>query len=309
MKIAVLGPGAMGCLFAVYLAEAGHEVRVLDHRPERAELLNKQGLFVEGVLGEHHQQVPVSIAPEDIADAQLVLVCVKSYHTREAITVIAPTLSDQARVLTLQNGVGNIEILAEVIGLDRVFGGVTSQGATVLAPGRVRHAGCGQTIIGAALVRGQEEALSRVSEALSQSSLETRIDNRVDSLIWSKLMINVGINALTALTRLKNGQLLDYPGTVSLMEKAVAEAVHVAETLGIPLIHEDPVAQVKCVAKATAGNVSSMLQDILAGRRTEIEGINGAIVKRGRCVGLATPVNETLTALVKTVEASYGAGL
>ena len=309
MKIALVGPGAMGCLFAVYLAEAGHEVRVLDHRPERAKLLSSQGLFVEGIRGEHHQRVPVSVLAEDVTDAELILVCVKSYHTREAITAVAPALNPQARVLTLQNGVGNIETLAEAVGLERVFGGVTSQGATVLAPGRVRHAGLGQTVIGAAVSAGQEEMLGRAAAALHQAGIETRIDNRVESLIWSKLMVNVGINALTALTRLRNGQLLDYAGIVSLMEKAVLEALAVAEALRIPLIHDDPVAQVKAVARATAGNVSSMLQDVLARRRTEIDSINGAIVEHGQRLELATPVNETLTMLVRTVESSYGAGL
>lgn len=309
MKIAVVGPGAMGCLFAVYLAEAGHEVRVLDHRPERAKQLSDQGLFAEGVRGEHHQRVLVSVLAEDLADSELILVCVKSYHTREAIAAVSSAMNPKAHVLTLQNGLGNIETLAEAVGLDRVFGGVTSQGATALAPGRVRHAGLGQTIIGAAIGHGQEEALGRAAGALHQAGIETRIDNRVESLVWSKLMVNVGINALTALTRLRNGQLLDYPGTVSCMEKAVSEMLAVAEALRIPLIHDDPVAQVKAVARATAGNVSSMLQDVLAGRRTEIDSINGAIVKRGHCLGLATPVNETLTVLVRTLESSYGAGL
>lgn len=309
MKIVIVGPGAMGCLFAALLSKSGQECRVLDHLADRAKILSENGLHVEGVSGELRVKVPVSAEPADMAQAELVLICVKSYHTREAIAALAPFLNEEARILTLQNGVGNVEALSEICGKNRVWGGITSQGATVLESGHIRHAGTGPTLIGAAAGPGQEARLNEVAEAFRLAGFPTEIEARVEPLIWSKLVINVGINPLTALTRLKNGQLLDYPGTVGLMEQSVEEALAVIRCLGIDLIYPDPLERVKTVASATAGNIASMLQDVLSQRRTEIDSINGAVVREGLRLGIPTPVNETLTHLVKTIEASYGAGV
>jgi len=309
MNIVVVGPGALGCLLAVFLAEAGQEVLLLDHRPDRAELINRQGLIVEGISGEHLVRVPVSVSPAEGAGAELVLVCVKAYNTASAIESLAPLLSPRTRVLTLQNGLGNVETLSAACGPERIWGGVTAQGATVLGPGHIRHAGAGETLIGAVSGAGQEDRLAAAAAVFTQAGLPTRVEPVVDSLIWSKLIINVGINPLTAITRLRNGQLLDHPGTQWVMEQAVSEALAVARAQGVKLIYPDPQARVKEVARATAGNIASMLQDVRAQRQTEIEQINGAIAALGRRLGLPTPVNETLTSLVRTIQASYGAGV
>jgi len=309
MKIAVVGPGAMGCLFAAFLAESGQEILLVDHDAKRAEFLNKNGLFVEGISGQHRVTVPVSTSPGDAATADIVLICVKSYNTRTAIENLAPVLKPETRVLTLQNGVGNVEILSETCGQNRVWGGVTSQGATALEPGHVRHAGTGQTIIGAASGPGQEEQLASVSGVFAQAGFPCTVAAEVAPVIWSKLIVNVGINPLTAITRLKNGQLLDYPGTEKLMEMGVTEAVAVTRAMDIEPIFPDPVEHVKSVARATAGNIASMLQDVLAKRKTEIDSINGAVVTHGKRLGISTPINEALTALVKTIETSYDKGM
>jgi len=309
MNIVVVGPGALGCLLAAFLAEAGQEVLLLDHRPDRAELINRQGLMVEGISGEHRVRAPVSVSPEEGAGAELVLVCVKAYNTASAIEPLVPILGPQTRVLTLQNGLGNVETLSTACGPERVWGGVTAQGATVLGPGHIRHAGAGETLIGAVSGSDQETSLTDVAAVFNQAGLPTRVEPMVDSLIWSKLIINVGINPLTAITRLRNGQLLDHPGTQWVMEQAVREAVAVAQAQGVKLIYPDPLARVKEVARATAGNIASMLQDVRAQRQTEIEQINGAIAALGRRLGLPTPVNETLTNLVRTIQDSYSAGV
>ncbi len=267
MKIVIVGPGAMGCLFATLLSRSGQECRVLDHLADRAKILSENGLHVEGVSGELRVKVPVSAEPADMAQAELVLICVKSYHTREAITGLAPFLNEEARILTLQNGVGNVEALSEVCGKNRVWGGITSQGATVLEAGHIRHAGTGPTIIGAATGPGQEARLNEVAEVFRLAGFPTEIEARVEPLIWSKLVINVGINPLTAITRLKNGQLLDYPGTVGLMEQSVEEALAVIRCLGIDLIYPDPIERVKTVASATAGNIASCCRTPSAIRR------------------------------------------
>ena len=206
--------------------------------------------------------------------------------------------------MTLQNGIGNTQIMGEVIGQDKVIGGITNHGATLLGWGHIRHAGKGETIIGKtdAKTLGQLEGILAI---LNKAGFETNISKDIDAIIWSKLIINVGINVLTALTRLNNGRLIEYEGTKDIMRLAVFEAVKIAEVKGIKLIYEDPIEKVESVCKATAGNVSSMLQDVLNKKRTEIDFINGAIVKLGQSLNIPTPVNYTLTNLIKTVEASY----
>lgn len=309
MKILVVGPGALGCLLSAFLAETGQDVLLMDHRPDRAEVIAREGLFIEGVSGERRIKVPVSASAGDAAGTDMVLICVKAYHTASAITPLTPYFRQETRVLTLQNGIGNVEALSAAWGKERVWGGITAQGATVLGPGHIRHAGTGDTLIGAAAGSGQEDGLKVAAQIFNQAGLPARVEDEVQPLIWSKLVINVGINPLTAITRLKNGQLLEFPGTREIMAQAVAEAAAVVKAQGIELVYPDAYARVKEVAQATAGNVASMLQDVLAQRRTEIDYINGAVVDLGQKLGLPTPVNETLTRLVRTIQSSYGAGV
>jgi len=213
--------------------------------------------------------------------------------------------------LTLQNGVGNVEILGEYLPKEKILAGITSHGATYLGYGRIKYAGQGDTFIGYGyygLKRTSEEdsALMAVAAVLSRAGFQTRLVDRVDNLLWSKLLVNVGINALTALTRLQNGALLEFPGALEVLEEAVREGIRVGEKKGIEFIYEDMLAQVKKVCRLTAGNVSSMLQDVLKNKRTEIDFINGVIMETGRTFKIPVPVNSVLTHLVKTIEAGYG---
>ncbi len=155
MKIVIVGPGAMGCLFAALLSKSGQECRVLDHLADRAKILSENGLHVEGVSGELRVKVPVSAEPADMAQAELVLICVKSYHTREAIAALAPFLNEEARILTDPCAVGVVDALIGIFVNSRLGGGVTSNGAHVLEAGHIRHAWTGPTIIAAAAGPGQ----------------------------------------------------------------------------------------------------------------------------------------------------------
>lgn len=306
MNIAIVGPGAIGCLFAALLARSGQNVCLLDHDRQRAEFLSENPIRVEGVSGNYQVLVPVFATPSAVSDADVIMVCVKGYHTREAVEKLLKHMKLGCKIVTVQNGVGNIETLSEIFGQNRVWGGITAQGATYLGLGNVRHAGQGQTVISTAVQTGDLGQLQDFIHVLDHAGISSEIAPEVLPLVWSKLMVNVGINALTAITSLKNGQLLEYSGTMSMMEQAVAEAELVAKAQKIELLYERPFDQVKTVAKATAGNVSSMLQDILAKRRTEIDSINGAIISRGRELNIDVPVNNTLTNLVRTIESSYG---
>lgn len=302
MRFLIVGPGAMGCLFSALLTKAGFEITLLDYDRERAALINDQGVTVEGILGEYKVSVPIVVdRPETIPD--LVMICVKSYKTREAGESVKSMIGQDTKVLTLQNGIGNIEILEGIFGRERVLGGVTAEGATLLGPGKIRHAGQGDTIIGPS--GGPESVVEKTVLALNKAGFKGRSEQNMQNLIWGKLIINVGINALTAITGLKNGRLPEFPGTKSVLTEAVKEAVAVAEAKGIALPYPEPVDRVIGVCQATAGNIASMLQDALKRRMTEIGSINGAIVREGENTGIPTPVNQTLTSLVQTIQESY----
>jgi len=306
MKIAVVGAGAMGSLFGGLLARAGEEVHLVDPWVEQVEALRSGGLAVEdatGSLGGGTVVIPVSATtdPTGVGPADLVIFFVKGYHTRQAAIGALPLFGEETVALTLQNGLGNAEELEAAVGPGRVMCGTTSCGATLLGPGRIRFAGRGPTVVGE--LDGRETPRARaVVEAFRRAGLETSLSTDIRAAIWGKVIVNVGINALTALTGLSNGQLLEYPETEALLEAAVAEALAVVRAKGLTLPWADPVGHVKEVARLTAANRSSMLQDIESGRRTEIDSINGAVVREADAVGLPAPVNRTLTLLVKVKE-------
>jgi 2-dehydropantoate 2-reductase len=302
MHFLVVGPGAMGCLFGSRLKKAGHDVTLLDYRQERANLINEQGIRVEGVTGKYRVGVPAVVGKiSQTPDA--VLICVKSNQTRTVSEGLKTWLGTNARVVTLQNGLGNLEILEQAFGKDQVLGGVTAEGATLLGPGHIRHAGQGETIIGP---QGPPEGpVAEIVSAFNAAGFNTRTADKVNDLIWGKLIINVGINALTAITRLKNGRLPEIEGTKTVMDQAVREAVAVADKKDINLPYPDPIKRVREVCRATAANIASMLQDVLKHRITEVAFINGAIVREGEALGIPTPVNHALTCLVQAIEQTY----
>jgi len=302
MDFLVVGPGAMGTLFAVNLKRAGHSVTMLDHDAERARRISENALRVEGTDGSIDEHISVSTEPP-ASQPDLVLICVKAHQTHAAAERLKGWLGDRTVLLTLQNGIGNAKILVEAFGHDRVYWGVTAEGATLLAPGHIRHAGSGETVIGPEGRSG--DLLPSVVSAFNEAGFKTRAAKDVDALIWGKLIINVGINALTAVTRLKNGRLPDIEGTRDLMAALVEEAVAVAKAKGVELPYPDPMERVLEVCRATGDNIASMLQDVLKERMTEVAFINGAIVREGQALGIPTPVNRTLTRLVEALQVSY----
>ena len=230
------------------------------------------------------------------------IVFVKSTQTAGVAPIAASVAAGGGTVMTLQNGMGNAESLAEVLDPARILAGTTSHGATLLGPGRIRHAGIGPTTIGAwaAVPEGRQRA-RQVAELFNSAGIETSEAEEVRTVLWNKLLINIGINAITALTAIKNGQLLDLEATRELSRAAVEEALAVARA-GAIKVRPDAVDIVFQVARATAANRSSMGQDVDHRRRTEIGAINGFIVAEARRLGLAAPVNGTLTALIQTLE-------
>jgi len=302
MKFLIVGPGAMGCLFAARLKKSGHDVTLFDHIEKRADLINSQGIKVEGILGDYTVQVPTVVGKIPHVP-EVAVICVKANETRQAAEDIGPLIGPTSYVLTLQNGLGNVEILQEIFGKGRTLGGVTAEGATLLGDGHVRHAGQGDTKFGSEAPLG--DALPEIVSAFNDAGFKTQSADNVNSLIWGKLIVNVGINALTAITRLKNGRLPDIGGTMTVMKGAVREAVKVADAKDIALPYPDPLGRVVEVCRATGGNIASMLQDVLKQGITEVAFINGAIVREGEALGIPTPVNHTLSCLIEAIQGTY----
>lgn len=309
MTIAVIGPGAIGCLIAAYLAKAGANLWLLDHRPERAALLKERGIAVDGERGGIHTHIEVTADPARISSTTAIIVCVKACDTKGVAAALQGVVSPDSCILTLQNGLGNVEELSDFFGPHRVFAGVTSHGATMLDAGRVRHAGYGEIWLGQAAKASSSPAhqakLRRVAASLNRAGLQAHVVDDIHSFVWRKLVVNVGINALTAVLGVRNGELAKIPESQEIMEMAVTEAVGVARHQGIHLRVSEEIERVRAVCESTAANISSMLQDVRRRKKTEIDQINGAIVRLAQQHGLPSLVNTVLTALVKSIEATY----
>ena len=309
MKIGVVGPGAMGCLLAGRIAQAGNEVLLLDHLLERFKIIKQRGVTIVGLQENLRIKIPITLNPTDLLASELILICVKAYDTQNVARVLG-NIPDGPSILTLQNGVGNVEILGEFLPKEKIIAGITSHGATDLGFGQVRHAGQGDTFIGYGFPEvetdpNQDLQLNRVKFLLDKAGFITQLVPKIENLIWSKLLINIGINALTALTRLKNGRIVEFSGTKEILEEAVQEGIKVGKKKGIEFIYSDPLSQVKKVCQLTDANISSMLQDVLKEKKTEIDFLNGVIVREGQKHGISVPTNALLTRLVKTIEESY----
>ena len=305
MKIAVVGAGAMGSLFGAMLTEAGNEVWLYDVWPEHVQAINQDGLRIEREGNTRAVEMRATADPQQIGRAELVIIFVKSSQTNLAAETAQTIIASNGSVMTLQNGMGNADTVAEFIEPERILAGTTSHGATLLGPGNIRHAGAGPTTIGPwSPTEGGLQRANQIAEFFNRAGIKTESVADVHSVVWNKLLINVGINAITALTNIKNGQILDLQITQELSRIAVVEAVNVARAQNIK-VHGDAVERVFKVAEATALNRSSMGQDVDCRRQTEIAAINGFIVREAKRLGLSTPVNFALTALVETLQYHY----
>lgn len=305
MRIAIVGSGALGSLFGGLLAKSGQDVLLLDNHPERAEHISRNGLRFEGLSGDMTIPVGATADFKEADGADWFLFCVKAYSTGPAAEQIAPLVGKSSTVLTLQNGIGNVEKICEFVPPERVAAGTTSNGANVRAPGHIHHAGAGETIVGELDGAGSER-IKEIVEAFAGAGMQARTSTNVSGLLWGKLLVNVGINPLTAILRIRNGEILERPPALELMRAAVLETYGVCGKKGIKLEFPDPVKKVEEVAKLTAQNISSMHQDVRAGKQTEIDAICGAVVREGRELGVETPINEVLWRLLGAMGSRAG---
>ncbi|GMU92422.1 MAG: hypothetical protein AMXMBFR4_14800 [Candidatus Hydrogenedentota bacterium] len=289
MKVGVIGPGAMGCLFAARLYKADADVTLIDYKPDRAQRLSAAGITVEEAEGTYTAHPKVTTATPSGLD--LVIVLVKAYST------IRLNLNSKTPVLTLQNGLGNVETLSSLVGSANLLAGVTSEAVTLLGEGHVKHVAPGFTRFGS----WTSCPMTPAAKVLSQAGFTVELTESPGQIIWEKVAVNAGINPITALLNIPNGEILKIPEVRQLMRDLVVEAVKVASTEGYRFEHSVvEVAEKTC--EDTAENVSSMLQDIRAGKQTENDAISGEIVRRAQLSALPTPRTRVIWQLVRGLE-------
>lgn len=294
MRIAVMGAGAVGCFYGALLAKAGHEI-VLIGRPAHVEAIRQNGLILDWAAGEERIAVEAQTSPQAVAGADLVLVCVKSGDTEAVAAEMAPHLAANALLLSLQNGVGNAQRLAKLLGRN-VLGAAVYVAAAMAGPGHVRHFGRQELAIGAG------PGAQTLAEMFRAAGIPTDISETLDESLWAKLATNCAYNALSAITRQPYGVLLASEGIESVIRNLVGECEAVAAACGValPPRHID---NVLALASTMPGQLSSTAQDMIRGRPTEIDYLNGHVVRLGAEFGIPTPVNQAVTAIVKVLEA------
>jgi 2-dehydropantoate 2-reductase len=297
--VLIVGTGAMATLFAARLAANGERIKMLGTWAAGLEALRQNGVRLKEPDGaEIRFQVDVTNDPSECRGTSFALVLVKSYQTARAANHLSMSLAEDGLALTLQNGLDNLKILSEALGPQRAALGVTTIGATLIEPGLVRNGGDGT------INMGDHPRIGPLAQLLESAGFALQVVADTTALVWGKLVINAAINPLTALLRVPNGVLLLKPSTRALMGVVANETATVASSLGIQLPNEDPVGMVEEVARRTATNYSSMLKDVLRGSPTEIDSINGAIVRVGETLETPVQANLTLWHLVKALEPS-----
>lgn len=299
-SILLVGTGALATLFAARLSEAGQAVSMLGTWQDGLHALQKNGARIidsDGV--EKSFPVYATDNPHDVKDSKYALVLVKAWQTERAAKQLKDALADDGLAVTLQNGIGNKETLQSLLGLGRVSLGVTTTGATLLAPGVVKAGGEG------IISMEQNQASVKLEAMLKSAKFNLQNVSDAESLVWGKLVINAAINPLTALLQVPNGELLSHPKARKMMGALAEETAEVAEAEHVHLPFENPVSAAEDVARKTAQNKSSMFQDVLRGAPTEIDAICGAIMKRGQKHGIRTPYNKACWTMVRATAVGH----
>ena len=295
MRILIFGAGAVGSLIGGLLSKK-YDVTLFG-RKKHIDEIKKNGLRIAGkTKGIFYPKVISKISGK----YDLIILTVKAYDTKKSIRTLKPILDRSTVVLSLQNGLGNEEIIRSSKRNMGVLRGITSHGAIFVKPGEIRHSGMGETVIGE-IDRKKTERIKKICSMFNNAGIKTRISNDIKKDVWAKTIVNSAINPITAITGLKNGYLFKIPMLTKLIENICIEGVKVANASGI-FFDSDVFEETKKIAKLTSKNRSSMLQDVESGKKTEIDFINGAIAEVGEKKGMETPLNSMLTGLVKGIE-------
>lgn len=303
MRIGIVGSGSLGSVLGGLLIEAGYNVIMMERNESEVSLVSEMGYRLDGVSGDRNLKPDIVGLNGVIPTVDVAILVVKSYDTGEAVKTLGRLIGDEGIVLTLQNGVGNFEIIEEAFP-GRVLLGTTTMGAMTMGPGWFRHTGLGATTFGEpdGSIKQRTLSIKEVLEKMNGGPVSV-VDNAM-GCVWSKLIVNAAINAPATLLRLRNGDLPKSRYGQSLIHKIVNECLAVVEAKKIRLVFDNPEGHVLDVCRGTAQNVNSMFQDILAGRKTEIDFINGAISAQAQTLGLSAPVNQTLALMIGMLEES-----
>jgi 2-dehydropantoate 2-reductase len=297
MKIVVIGAGNMGCVYGANLARIGQEVVFIDVWPEHVEAIERHGLRMEGLTGEFTAHCHAVVSAEGIADADTALICVNSYSTADAARTARQVLKDSGFCLTLQNGVGNVEILEAELGRGRVLAGLSFQSGDLAGPGSMRHTNNGPTYIGE-LDRTRTERLEMMNRLFTEAGVNPVLVEDIVATIWAKFVHNCGINAICAITGLRPGHIQEVPELDRFQSLIIDECVALMQAKNIELPDADPAAAIKeyCSHKF---HRPSMMQHLDRGQRTEIDSLNGYVARESARLGLTAPYNAALTMLIK----------
>ena len=302
MKVAILGSGAMGCLFGAAFHRAGAQVILVDVSTAHVEAINARGLELDTRAGTELLPIPARLPADAAGPFDLVVVFTKTFNTQAALEGLAHAIGPQTHLLSLQNGLGNDRRLAGFVSDDRVMVGASMLPSDLVGPGKVRSHGEGYSRLYPAF-GGDPAMAGKIADTLTRGRLPAQLDPQIHAAIWSKAVFNAAMNPLCALTRRTPGFLGASTEARATIRAVVAEGVAVAHANGV-MIDPQPIHDLTQVSMTDhADHEARMLQDVKAGRRTEVDAINGAIVEAAQAKGLAAPVTQTLWHLVKLEEA------
>lgn len=295
MKITVIGAGAMGTLFTGLLSKGGNDVFLLTGNKKTEKILKKNGIKISGItkIIIPSSKLKITTDPAEICRPDLVIILVKSGDTISTVPSIKKMTGKNTVILTLQNGLGNYEVLSEHLNKKKIISGTTSESSTLVKSGEIVHTGKGDTIIEESNFSGQ------IADIFNRSGLKTVLSSKIEPVIWSKLVLNCAINPVAAVSGVRNGEIIKYKNLFEVAVEAGKEVVTVAEKMKIKILFSDVAQEIKNICLATSKNINSMLADISAERKTEIDSINGAVVNIAEKLKVPVPVNKSLYRIVK----------
>jgi len=304
MRIVIVGSGAIGSLYGAFLSRLEDTEVILVGRNPHVSAIQSKGLKIKGILGDHVFKLKAIKYASEVDEADLVIVTTKTYDTLTAAESAKHLIEGGASVLLIQNGLGTEELVAKALNTTKVLRATTCMGALRTSPGVVTATGCGLTEIGSRYPENKE-LVEKITRMMRTVGFDVHSSDNIEGVVWTKTLVNCGINPVGALTGLTNGEVYNNRALRGLIVRLVEEAVQVVEALGIELTTEDPVRYALGTAKATGDNINSMLQDLQAGKRTEIDAITGEVIRLAKEHGIETPSSEAVYALVKALESKY----
>ena len=297
MHIAIIGAGGVGSVYGGYLARSGQQVTLIDLDSAHVNAIQDQGLTVVGPSESFTIPVTATTDPATVVEAEVALICVNAYDTHAAAQTARQILTASGYAATLQNGLGNIEVMHEVLGANRVMGGITYHSAALTGPGQVNHTNPGPTYLGE-LNQSPSPRLEKLAAAMTAAGLEPEIPEDIMAIIWGKFVHNCGVNAICAMTDLKPGHIKEVPELDTFQTRIIEETLALVAAKEITLPDPDPLGSLKAFCEHRY-NRPSMMQHLARRLPTEIDSLNGYVVQESARLGLAAPYNDALARLVK----------